>query len=699
MSAGNPGSRFPGDLVITDLLPGDPAVAGPYRLSGRLGQGGMGVVYLARSPGGRAVAVKVIRPEYANDPEFRARFAREVGAARNVSGMFTALVVDADTQGPLPWLATAYIAGPSLADTVREQGPLPAETVLQLAAGLAEGLTAIHAAGVVHRDLKPSNVLLAHDGPRVIDFGISKAREASMLTSTGRFVGTPGFNSPEQVDGSEVGPPSDIFSLGGVLTYAATGTGPFGEGPPMPMMYRVVNRDPDLSQIPAVLRPLIERCLAKDPAARPTPSELLAELDALGADMGQPAPEWLPESVSSAMARYVPTAPATPGDPAPPGDEASAAIAAAGPPDVTADIPNASGIAADAVGLTSAAAGGPVAADLAAIGGLSTIGVPAANPRGAAPVLAAPMAGASVTGASVTGGLDPGGPTGPYGRNLARTPGPGLRRRLLLSAAAALVILAGIGAYFGLSGGGHEKPISGPLPLIDVSTGSASATASASASPSRTPTRHPATKRAKLVKHPVHKVRPAASATAAAPTTEAGLAPATSPGPGSVTTTHPPSSPPTHTSAPTAPPAQGIAGVSGATAVPCSDIGGTGSVPGGTAATFSFVNHSSADLEIYYLEQDYSAVPEATISAGGQFSPSTTTDTEWMVHNASGGCLGIYQIDSDGAVSVSLSAASGESPPRAKARPCPRTEERGGFGARRGRDPASQRARPPLSDQ
>jgi eukaryotic-like serine/threonine-protein kinase len=652
MSAGNPGSPFPDDLVITDLLPGDPAAAGPYRLLGRLGQGGMGVVYLARSPGGRAVAVKVIRPEYAGDPEFRARFAREVGAARNVSGMFTALVVDADTQGPLPWLATAYIAGPSLADTVREQGPLPPETVLQLAAGLAEGLNAIHAAGVVHRDLKPSNVLLAHDGPRVIDFGISKAHEASMLTSTGRFVGTPGFNSPEQVDGSEVGRPSDIFSLGSVLTYAATGAGPFGEGPPMPMMYRVVNRDPDLTQVPDVLRPLIERCLAKDPAARPTPAELLAELDALGADIGQPAPEWLPESVSSAMAGYVPTTPATPRDPATHG-EASAAIAVARPPDVTADVPNASRIATDTVGLTFAAAAGPVAAAPSAIGGLSTIGIPAANPT---PVPAPPM-----VGAAETDGLGPGGPTGPDGRNLAPLPGPGQRRRLLYSAAAALVILAGIGAYFGLSGGGHDKPIGGPPPVIDLVTGSAPTKASASASLSPAPTPHPTAKPAKPAKHPVHKARPAASATAKAPMTEGGLTPTTSPAsPGSVTTTHAPTSAPTHTSnpthtsAPTAPPAQGIAGASGATALPCSDIGGTGSVPGGTAVTFSFVNHSSADVEIYYLEQNYTAEPEDTIGAGGQFNPSTTTDTEWLVDNASGGCLGIYQIDSDGAVSVSL---------------------------------------------
>jgi serine/threonine protein kinase len=294
--------------VITDLYPGDPTVVGPYKLLKRLGQGGMGVVFLARSPGGRQVAVKVIRPEYANDAGFRARFAREVGAARNVSGMFTALVVDADTQGQVPWLATAYVPGHSLAEAVETQGPLPPASVLQLAAGLAEGLQAIHEVGVVHRDLKPSNVLLAADGPRVIDFGISKAREASMLTQTGMVMGSPGFLSPEQAEGHEVGTPSDVFSLGGVLTYAATGAGPFGSGPTVALMYRVVARDPDLSKVPDAIRPVIARCLAKNPAERPTPAQMLVELDDLGAGVGVVTPEWLPESITTSIARYVATA-------------------------------------------------------------------------------------------------------------------------------------------------------------------------------------------------------------------------------------------------------------------------------------------------------------------------------------------------------------------------------------------------------
>lgn len=190
----------------------------------------MGKVFLGLSAGGWLVAVKVVKDDLAEDPEFRARFRREVAAARSVSGLFTASVVDADTDAPVPWLATAYVPGLPLADVVRDHGPLPPASVLALAAGLAEGLAAIHSAGVVHRDLKPSNVLLAEDGPRVIDFGISRATEASAVTRTGLVFGSPGFMSPEQAEGREVGPPSDVFSLGAVLAFAAAGEGPFGNG-------------------------------------------------------------------------------------------------------------------------------------------------------------------------------------------------------------------------------------------------------------------------------------------------------------------------------------------------------------------------------------------------------------------------------------------------------------------------------------
>ena len=267
--------------MMHELQPGDPQLIGPYRLRGRLGAGGMGQVFLGLSAGGRPVAVKVVRAHLATDPEFRERFRREIAVARKVSGVYTSPVIDADVDGPMPWLATAYVEGPSLADAVLEHGPLPAESVLALASGLAEGLKAIHAAGVVHRDLKPANVLLASDGPRVIDFGISRAAEASALTRTGLVVGSPGFMSPEQAEGREVGAPSDIFSLGAVLAFAATGQGPFGTGSTPALVYRVVYSPPNLDHLPAEVRPLIERCLAKDPAARPTAARLLAEAAAV----------------------------------------------------------------------------------------------------------------------------------------------------------------------------------------------------------------------------------------------------------------------------------------------------------------------------------------------------------------------------------------------------------------------------------
>jgi hypothetical protein len=268
---------------------------------GLLGSGGMGQVFLGRSPGGRLVAVKVVRAELAEQAEFRSRFAREVAAARKVSGLFTAPVVDADVGAPTPWLATAYVAGPSLADTVASHGPLPASSVRALAAGLAEGLGAIHAAGIVHRDLKPANVLLADDGPRIIDFGISRAAEATMLTSTGVVFGSPSFMSPEQARGNRVGPPSDVFSLGAVLAFAATGQGPFGSGSGPTLMYRVVFSPPDISGLPADLRPLVERCLAKDPEQRPTTQQFLAELST-----AFPQPGWRPGPVTRTLPAYLP---------------------------------------------------------------------------------------------------------------------------------------------------------------------------------------------------------------------------------------------------------------------------------------------------------------------------------------------------------------------------------------------------------
>ena len=276
----------------------------------------MGEVFLGQSPGGRLVAVKLIRGELAADREFRVRFAREVAAARHVSGMFTAPVVDADLDAPRPWLVTAYVPGPSLAEAVDSQGPLPLGSVLTLAAGLAEGLEAIHAEGMVHRDLKPSNVLLASDGPRIIDFGISRAADATALTRANIFVGSPGYMSPEQALGEEVGPASDMFSLGAVLTFAAVGASPFGDGTVTTLLYRVAHDRPATERLPGQLRPLVERCLAKDPHMRPTPDQLLTEVGAV--DSGT---NWLPQPVAETLIGYArPVAGTTipPAQPSPP---------------------------------------------------------------------------------------------------------------------------------------------------------------------------------------------------------------------------------------------------------------------------------------------------------------------------------------------------------------------------------------------
>ena len=270
------------------LQPGDPRLVGSYRLLKRLGSGGMGRVFLGRSPGGRLVAVKVIHPELVADPDFRARFAHEVTAARRVSGMYTAPLVDADPDAPEPWLVTSYVDGPSLADAVAHEGPMRATAVLALALGLAEGLAAIHAADVVHRDLKPSNVLLAADGPRIIDFGIARASDATVMTQAGLVVGSPGFMSPEQANGNAVGPASDVFSLGTVLAYAGTGIGPFGSGNPDVLLYRVVHGSPALDNMPPPLRPVVEQCMSKNPQQRPTSRELLALLSDLASD----GPAW-----------------------------------------------------------------------------------------------------------------------------------------------------------------------------------------------------------------------------------------------------------------------------------------------------------------------------------------------------------------------------------------------------------------------
>ncbi|MFJ7044519.1 PQQ-binding-like beta-propeller repeat protein [Streptomyces sp. NPDC101112] len=295
----------------------DPPRVGRYRIVARLGEGGMGRVYLGRSPSGRAVAVKVVRPDLAQDPDFRHRFAREVGAARKVNGFFTAGVVEADPEGSPAWLATAYVPGVSLGEAVVRHGAWPEDAVLALAAGLAEALEAIHAAGVIHRDLKPSNVLLAADGPRVIDFGISAATDsgASRLTQPGMLIGTPGFMSPEQLTGKPVGPASDVFALGGVLAFTAAGRNAFGTGAAEALNFRAVYEEPDLDALPARVRALVADCLAKDPGERPTVGALLDRLaeERWEQDADQDAHEvgWLPGPVASDV-RARATAPQAP---------------------------------------------------------------------------------------------------------------------------------------------------------------------------------------------------------------------------------------------------------------------------------------------------------------------------------------------------------------------------------------------------
>ncbi|MCG8969308.1 serine/threonine-protein kinase [Streptomyces sp. CL12-4] len=261
--------------VFQPLQAGDPSVVAGYRLVARLGSGGMGRVYLSHTRGGRPVAIKVVRPELADDPAFRRRFRREVESARRVRGAYTAELVDADTDGVPPWLATLYVPGPSLTAAVARRGPLPVSAVLWLMAGVAEALQAIHSVGVVHRDLKPSNVLLAADGPRVIDFGISVTAGLSSHTATGSTVGTPHFMAPEQATAGEVSPATDVFALAQTAAFAALGEPLYGDGVAPVVLYRIVHEEPDLSRLPEPLRPLFARCLASDPRERATPAEVV----------------------------------------------------------------------------------------------------------------------------------------------------------------------------------------------------------------------------------------------------------------------------------------------------------------------------------------------------------------------------------------------------------------------------------------
>ncbi|SOB82117.1 serine/threonine-protein kinase [Streptomyces sp. 1331.2] len=292
--------------VFQPLLPDDPREVGGYRLFARLGAGGMGRVYLSYTPGGRPVALKVVRPEFAEDGEFRRRFAQEVSNAQRIHGLYTAQVIDSGgLDGDAPWLVTAYVPGPSLQQVVRENGALPVRTVLLLMGGIAEALQAIHSVEVVHRDLKPANVLVAGDGPRVIDFGIARAADATALTGTGYRIGSPAFMSPEQAQGRPVTPATDVFALGALAAYVAGGTPPFGDGPDTAVLYRVVHEEPDLSGLPADLRELVQRCLAKSPEDRPTPAEIIQVARNHPEVGGQLrfGDDWLPREINTEITR------------------------------------------------------------------------------------------------------------------------------------------------------------------------------------------------------------------------------------------------------------------------------------------------------------------------------------------------------------------------------------------------------------
>ncbi|MBE4738313.1 MULTISPECIES: PQQ-binding-like beta-propeller repeat protein [Streptomyces] len=290
--------------MVDQLTQHDPRRIGPFEVLGRLGAGGMGLVYLARSASGRRVAIKTVRTELAEDQLFRVRFTREVEAARAVSGFYTAAVVDADPRAAVPWLATAYVPAPSLEEIVNDCGPMPVQAVRWLAAGVAEALQSIHGAGLVHRDLKPSNVLVVEDGPRVIDFGIASGVSNTRLTMTNVAVGTPAYMSPEQAkDSRSVTGASDVFSLGSMLVFAATGHAPFHGANPVETVFMLLREGPDLAGLPDELRPLIESCMQMDPTARPGPADLQAQLAphlfGSGSDDSGTASAWLPEKAVS----------------------------------------------------------------------------------------------------------------------------------------------------------------------------------------------------------------------------------------------------------------------------------------------------------------------------------------------------------------------------------------------------------------
>jgi len=661
--------------VLQGLQRGDPRSIGPYQLVGQLGSGGMGRVFLGRSLGGRLVAVKVIRSELASDPDFRTRFRREVAAARRVSGLYTAVVVDADADSEEPWLATAYVAGPSLSEAVHDHGPLPPRSALALAAGLAESLVAIHKAGVVHRDLKPSNVLLAEDGPRLIDFGISRAAESTSVTRAGFVIGSPGFMSPEQAQGSEVGPPSDIFSLGAVLVFAATGEPPFGGGSTAALVFRVVFAPPQLDTVPGEIRPLVERCLAKDPGERPSAGELLTEIGAM-----QPETGWLPGPVTSAFPRsqaQVITAP--PPRPAAETVEPSAETVepSAAPPDTS---PTVTGYAPFIVAepevaipepeaVTPEAEAVPQEAATVPPEPATAPPEPATAPPGlgavlpeAETVVPEPATGPTRLGSAAS---EPGSGSEPAtAPELIREPQPGpepvvaplpwaalqgprrprARRPLVLGAAAAAVILIASGATaLALSGSGPPAPKPTTSPTI-VALGTATAITSATQSlttqpsPTAAPTSHRASASSSPRPTTPHTTQPAAQPTTHAP------APATS---SAAPRPRPTTPKPTH--AP--PPATYSFNWSGASEDSCGDVGVVQSSAGATVG-FSFVNHSSGTVVIDEIGSSGGLFTDATLSPGEEYPGPGSVGLYYVVEKSGGGCLAVFHVNGSGQVTI-----------------------------------------------
>ncbi|MET9842263.1 serine/threonine-protein kinase [Streptomyces virginiae] len=476
------------------LEAGEPRTIGAYRLLGRLGAGGMGRVYLGRSVGGRTVAVKIVHPHFASDEEFRARFRREVEAARRVGGEWTAPVLDADPEAAVPWVATGYVAGPSLDRALAAHGPLPEASVRAVGAGLARALVAVHGLGLVHRDVKPSNVMLTLDGPRLIDFGIARATDGTAsLTSTGVSIGSPGYMSPEQILGKGITGAADVFSLGAVMAFAATGRPPFTGDNSATLLYKVVHEPPELGELPAGdLRDLIAACLAKTAADRPAPEAVAAALaGALGAPGWLPAP--LVEEASRAAVALL-DLDAEPSEGAAGTGAAPAAVVAATPEAASGPVPFTAGSYGPAGGFgapdPSYGSQGPYGSTgpYGSQGAGSPYASPAAGPYGSPTETAGGLPGAGA------GGAVPQPRSAADGRQVTvSAAGRRFSCTVVLAAAAVLAVLSG-GIYFldllpgrggeqrDLADSGGRPSASSPAP--GASAPSAAATGGSSAPPS-----------------------------------------------------------------------------------------------------------------------------------------------------------------------------------------------------------------------